>query len=141
MILVNQSTNKRNQMNYVAAVTLLLLFQYLVFMMRAGMARGSEIKAPAMTGAEDFERKSRVHLNTLEQLMIALPAMWVCAHLANPNIAAALGLLFFIGRTIYAIAYVREPSTRGIGMGIGMSAYVALLLIASWKLLAMMISS
>lgn len=141
MILVNQSTNKRNHMNYVAAVTLLLLLQYLVFMMRVGMARGSEIKAPAMTGSEDFERKSRVHLNTLEQLMIALPAMWLCAHLANPNLAAALGLIFFIGRTVYAISYIKEPSKRGIGMGIGMLAYVAMLLIASWKLIAFMIPS
>ena len=127
-------------MHYVAAVTVLLLFQYLFFMVRAGMARGSEIKAPAMTGSEDFERKSRVHLNTLEQLMITIPALWVCASYVNPNIAAGLGLVFFIGRTVYSIAYVKKPKKRTLGMVIGLFANVSLLLIITWHLFKLAIA-
>lgn len=127
-------------MNYVAAVTMLLLFQYFFFMVRAGMARGkgdTQIQAPAMSGSEDFERKSRIHLNTLEQLMIAMPAMWVCANYANPNIAAGLGLMFFVGRVIYSIAYLKDPTKRAAGMIIGVLANLALMLITCWHLLSL----
>ena len=48
-------------MEFVALVTLLLLFQYLTFMMLCGMARGKgDVQAPATSGDEMFERALRV---------------------------------------------------------------------------------
>lgn len=120
-------------MTYVAAVTLLLILEYFVFMMLAGMQRSKAgISAPAMTGSEAFERASRVHLNTLEQLAFTLPAMWLSATYFIPAVAAGLGLVFFIGRMVYRQAYVSDPSTRGTGMMIGFLANVGLLLTCIW---------
>ena len=63
-------------MTYVVLVTLLILIQYLIFMMQAGAARGkSGLKAPAVTGNEVYERAARVQINTLEQMAITLPAV------------------------------------------------------------------
>jgi len=128
-------------MNYVAAVTILLLFQYSFFSMRADLARGkADVKAPAMSGDEAFERKLRVQLNTLEQLIVTIPAMWICASYVNPNIGAGLGFVFFIGRTIYAMAYSKDPTKRAPGMIIGVFANMALLLITCWHLFGLAIA-
>jgi len=120
-------------MAFVAFVTLLLIMQYLYFMAMVGMARGSTgVQAPAMTGDPLFERSLRVQLNTLEQLMITLPAMWVCATYFSATFAGIMGLVFFIGRFVYRSAYLADPTTRGTGMMIGFSANLALLLTALW---------
>ena len=119
-------------MHYVALVTLLLVAQYVVFMGLCGKARAtSGIKAPAVTGDEYFERAYRVQMNTVEQLMIALPAMWVCAFY-YPSLAAALGVAFFVGRVLYRNAYVKDPETRGPGMIIGFLAAIIMILAGCW---------
>ena len=82
-------------MELVALVTLLIIGQYTVFTGLCGKARAqSGIKAPAVTGDENFERAYRVQMNTLEQMAIALPAMWVCGLYFNTTLAAGLGLVF-----------------------------------------------
>jgi len=116
-------------MSYVILVTVLLLLQYTFFSIRAGGARGKgDIKAPAISGEENFERCLRVQMNTLEQLIVTIPAMWVCAVYLRADLAAALGLLFLIGRFVYSAAYLSDPTTRGKGMIIGFSANMILLL-------------
>lgn len=116
-------------MSYVALVTLLLLLQYMVFCMMAGLARGKAgIKAPAMTGDENFERNLRVQMNTLEQLVVTLPLMWVCAYFFRPDVAAIAGSVFFVGRVLYGLAYVADPSKRALGMMLGFFSNVAMLL-------------
>ncbi|MEJ2531708.1 MAG: MAPEG family protein [Halioglobus sp.] len=120
-------------MEFVALVTLLLLFQYLVFMALCGKARAEGgVKAPAVTGNEQFERAYRVQMNTLEQLLVTLPALWLSALYFMPVVAAALGLTFFLGRILYRAAYMRDPAARGPGMIIGFLANVGLLLTALW---------
>jgi glutathione S-transferase len=124
-------------MHYVALVTLLLICQYLVFMALCGKARAdSGIKAPAVTGDENFERAYRVQMNTVEQLMITLPAMWVCAMFFSPTVAAGGGLVFFLGRLLYRNGYVRDPAARGTGMMIGFVANIALILCSFWGVLS-----
>jgi glutathione S-transferase len=120
-------------MEFVALVTLLLVFQYLTFMMLCGAARAkSGIQAPAVTGDENFERAYRVQMNTLEQLMICLPALWISAYYFMPLLAAVLGLVFFVGRLLYRISYVKDPTKRGPGMIIGFLANIGLLLTGLW---------
>ena len=123
-------------MHYVALVTLLLICQYVAFMMLCGAARSrSGIKAPAVTGDESFERAYRVQLNSLEQLIITLPAMWLSAMYFSDLVAASLGLAFFIGRIIYRAGYVADPAKRGPGMIIGFLANIGLIITASWGIL------
>jgi uncharacterized MAPEG superfamily protein len=120
-------------MDFVAFVTLLLISQYLFFMAMTGKARDElGIKAPATTGDEVFERILRVQLNTLEQLMVTLPALWLCAHYFNASFAGIMGLVFFAGRVIYRKAYIADPSTRGTGMILGFLANVLLLISAAF---------
>jgi len=120
-------------MEFVALVTLLLVCQYAVFMGMCGKARAqSGIKAPAVTGDETFERAYRVQMNTVEQLIIALPAMWVSAMYFKPMVAAALGLVFFVGRMMYRVSYMKDPAGRGPGMIVGFLANIALIATGIW---------
>ena len=115
-------------MTLVALVTLLILAQYFFFVMQAGMARGKDtVVAPATTGDEMYERKARVQLNTLEQLIITLPAMWICAQYFRADLAAIMGLAFLVGRFLYSYLYIKNPTSRAPGFIIGFFANVILL--------------
>lgn len=127
-------------MEYVALVSLLLLVQYFFFVMQAGMARGKDtVVAPATTGDEMYERKSRVQMNTLEQLIITLPAMWICAHYFSANVAAIVGFVFLIGRFIYSFMYINEPKSRAPGFIIGFFANIILIGCALYGVVMQMI--
>ena len=116
-------------MEWVVLTTILALGQYVRFGMRAGAARGRhDIAAPAMTGHVDFERHLRVQLNTLEQLAVFLPSLWMFAYFVNAPAAAGIGLLFVLGRALYGVAYVTDPSKRGPGFGLTVLTNAILLL-------------
>lgn len=103
-------------MELVAIVTVLALLEYFFFALQVGKARGQyNVEAPATTGHPIFERKLRVQQNTLEQLVIFLPGLWLFANYVDPGIAAILGLVFIVGRALYSRAYVAEPGTRTLG--------------------------
>jgi glutathione S-transferase len=112
---------------YTAAATLLVLLLHLALTMMVGKARGRYgIKAPAITGNEHFERAYRVQMNTIEQMLFFLPAMWLCAVLVSDIAAAAGGVIWVIGRVLYAVSYVNDPATRGPGTKISTLAQIAL---------------
>ena len=116
-------------MESVAIVTVLALIEYLFFGFRAGAARGKfGVEAPATTGHPEWERLFRVQQNTLEQLIVFLPALWLCATYVNAGVAAGLGVVYLIGRLVYAAAYVKDPASRTAGFVTGFLANVALLL-------------
>lgn len=115
-------------MAYVNIVTALALLQFLVFGFKVGSARERlGIKAPAMVGNETFERLHRVHMNTLEMLVAFVPGLYLFSTYFNPLIAAGLGVLYLAGRTLYASAYVKEPSKRGPGFGLSFLPTVVLI--------------
>ena len=71
-------------MAFVALVTLLALGLYVVLTAHAAFRRGKgKIAAPATTGEENFERALRIQLNTAEQLLLFLPAMWLAGLYAS----------------------------------------------------------
>ena len=120
-------------MKLVSIVAVLALIEYLVFVVQTGQARGRYgVAAPATTGHPVFERIFRVQANTVEQLVIFLPALFMCAHFASESAAAALGLVFILGRALYARGYVLDPAKRGPGFGIGFLATLGLVLTALW---------
>jgi glutathione S-transferase len=106
-------------MEHVYLVILLALIEYMVFgglVARARVRYG--IAAPAITGSEPFERTFRVQQNTLEGLVIFVPALWVFGAYVNPAAAAVLGLIGIVGRAIYAKSYIEAAEKRGLGAGI-----------------------
>jgi glutathione S-transferase len=115
-------------MPYTDIVTALALLQFVWFAMLVGQARGKySIKAPAVTGNEIFERHFRVQQNTLELLIIFVPGLYLFSHYFNPLWAAGLGVVYLIGRQLYASSYVKDPSSRSAGYGL--SALPTLILV------------
>lgn len=103
-------------MAYVLLVIVLSLLQFVLFGMAVGRARGKYgVHAPAITGNEHFERCFRVHMNTLEQLVVFLPAIWLFAQFVDPHWAAGLGGVYLVGRTLYFLSYLKDPKSRGLG--------------------------
>ncbi len=100
-------------MAWVSLVILLALLEYSLFGALVSRARGRfGIKAPATTGNPEFERYFRVQQNTLESLIILLPAMLIFAWYLSAIWSAVLGLAFVVARGFYAYSYVREPASR-----------------------------
>ena len=104
---------------------------------RARVAYG--IKAPATTGNPDFERVFRVQMNTLEAMPMFLPVLWLFAIYVGDLFAAAIGLIWILGRILYIVNYTRAANRRGPGFGVQAFATVALWLGATgaiaWRLL------
>ena len=118
-------------MAYVTAIVMLALIEYLAFGGLVGAQRGKRsVPAPATTGDEIFERYFRAHQNTLEQLVIFVPAIYASAYYASALFAAIAGVVFLIARAMYFRAYTREPGSRGPGAVITMLANAALILSA-----------
>ena len=103
-------------MEWVAIITVLAILQYVWFGVQVGsMRQKHEVKAPAMTGPPEFERMFRIHYNTMEQLVVFLPALWMFAYLVSPLWGAGIGTIYVVGRFIYRAAYLKDPSGRGTG--------------------------
>jgi len=97
-------------------VTLLTLLEYSILGVMVGRARQTYgVVAPATTGNPDFERYFRVHANTLEALIVFLPAVWIFSFSVNYHLGVVLGLLFVIARIIYAAGYLSAASKREAG--------------------------
>jgi glutathione S-transferase len=104
-------------MKFVILVAAVALLEYVYFGFQVGKARGTYgVAAPAVTGDPIFERYHRVHQNTLENLVIFLPGLWLFATYVSPSIAAGLGVVFIVGRALYARLYVEDPPRRTAGV-------------------------
>lgn len=103
-------------MNFVHIVALLAVAQYFAFGVLVGQARGRYgVKAPAVTGNENFERAFRVQMNTLEQLAAFLPSLLIAAVYWSGALVAAIGAVYLAGRFVYRQAYVSNPTGRQLG--------------------------
>ena len=112
---------------YTAAVTLIALLVYFYTIGAVGKARSQYgIKAPAVIGNDHFERAYRVQMNTLEQMALFLPALWLYAAYVSDRGAAIGGLIWVVGRVIYALAYTKDPTKRGPGAMITLLASAGL---------------
>ncbi|MES2984308.1 MAG: MAPEG family protein [Pseudomonadota bacterium] len=116
-----------------ALITVLALMVYIAVFLKVGKARGTYgVKAPATTGNEAFERVYRVQMNTLEQLVLFLPALWLFSAFAPTDYSeyavAVLGGAWLVGRVLYARAYYAAPAKRAAGFIISFFAASLLLL-------------
>ena len=113
---------------YTALVTLLALMVY--FWMAIQVARTRRrcgILAPVMTGDPVLERTIRAHVNTLEWMPLFLAPLWLFAVYWGDAAAAALGLVWIVGRILYQRGYVADVSKRRPGFFIQACAVAVLL--------------
>lgn len=112
----------------VAIIVVLALLQYIYFSLQVGKARGTyEVSAPAVSGHPIFERHYRVQMNTLEQLIVFIPAVFLFGYYGNAMVAAALGAVYLVGRFLFASSYVAEPAKRSLGFMLSFLPTVVLL--------------
>jgi glutathione S-transferase len=117
-------------------IVLLALLQFTWFTVRVGMARGKyNIDAPACDGDEAWNRLFRIQQNTMEQLIVLIPATYAFAYYLSELWVVVPGAVFIIGRILYSAAYLKDPKSRGPGMGLTMLANVVLILGALFGLL------
>jgi len=104
-------------------ITLLVVALMFWTAINVGKARAKyEVKAPATSGHEMFDRAYRVQMNTLESAMLLLPSMWIYASLIGDIGASVSGAIWIAGRLWYGIAYQQDPAKRGPGFGIAFLA-------------------
>ncbi len=115
-------------MPFVDIVALVALLQFFVFAALVGRARGQYgVKAPAVSGHEMFERAYRVQMNTLELLMLFLPALYIAAKYWPAGYVAGCGAVFLLGRVLYQRAYMSDPARRGPGFLLSIGPCFALI--------------
>ena len=120
---------------WTAIVTIVALLVYFNMSLEVGRARGKTgIHAPAMTGDPLLERAVRVHMNTLEWLPIFLAGLWLFAIFWNEVAAAALGVVWIVGRWLYASGYMADPAKRSTGFLVQFAAAALLLIGALGKI-------
>jgi uncharacterized membrane protein YecN with MAPEG domain len=103
----------------VAVVTLVSLLVYFWMALNVARARRTYgVAAPAITGDERFERVFRTQQNTLEWLPIYLSSLWLFAWFWSDTVAAALGLVWIVGRILYAQGYANPERSRSMGFQI-----------------------
>ena len=126
--------------HFTALVTCLAILFYFFTSVRVARARVTYgVKLPAIAGQPDFERVFRVQMNTLEWMPIFLPSLWLFAIYVSDKSAAAIGVVWIVGRIFYLIGYTKAVEKRGPGFGIQALACIVLVLGALgaivWRLL------
>lgn len=123
------------QHRWVALVTLLALLTYFWISFQTAVARRKTgIAAPAMTGDPVLERAVRAHYNTLEWMPIFLVSLWLFAIYWSELVAAALGLVWIVGRILYATGYMAAAEKRSTGFFVQALATAVLLFGALGKI-------
>ncbi|MEJ0063810.1 MAG: MAPEG family protein [Alphaproteobacteria bacterium] len=123
-------------------VSLFALSVYFVVTLNVARARVTyNVPAPQTSGPDEFLRYFRVHMNTLEQMALFLPLLWLAATSVNDGLAAAVGICWPVGRIIYARAYYRDPAKRAPGFIVGMATCFILAALAVTGVLSAFIGS
>ncbi len=85
----------------------------------------SSSHSPEIYRQRDFMRVFRNHANFHEHLMVFLPIFWIFGFCYSDVLATAIGLLFLIGRIMYARNY---PENHRVGFMISLASFLILLL-------------
>lgn len=120
----------------IGLITVLTVLLLIVCMILVARARGRyQVKAPATTGPEGFERMLRIQANTNESTLMFLPALWCAGWFHQmPALTAALGATWIVARVFYAITYLDPAKKRTIPYVVSMLCVLALMVQAGWGL-------
>jgi glutathione S-transferase len=116
-------------MEYGIALILIALLQFIFFTGRVGFSRGKyDIKAPKTVGNERWERIFRIQQNSMEQLVVFIPAVLIFSLYVSASWVLLPGILFIVGRHIYSRLYLESPENRGPGMILSFFSNIALVI-------------
>jgi glutathione S-transferase len=114
---------------WVSLVSICALILSLVLTINVSRSRGKfGVKLPDICTAPEFERVVRVQQNTLEQMVLFLPALWIFATFVSSIAAAVIGAIWIVGRILYAWGYYQSADKRALGFAINSLATLVLLL-------------
>lgn len=114
---------------WTSLIAVLALIVYFVLTLNVGRARMKyKVQPPAMTGDPNFERVVRVQQNTLEQIVLFLPALWLFSNFVSPVWSAGIGAVWIVGRILFAWGYYQAPEKRFIGFGMTTLSTLSLLI-------------
>ena len=103
-------------MEYTIAIILLALLQFIYFTGKAGFTRVKHgVDAPSTTGNIQWECFYRVQQNTMEQLVIFIPAMLTFHFYVSQKWVVIPGVIFIVGRGIYSHLYSEGPRLTPAG--------------------------
>jgi len=115
-------------MMWIDLVAVLALLQLVFFGVLVGSARTKYgVHAPATTGHPQFERMYRVQMNTLELLVVMVPALYLSARYWSPSLIAVGGAVYLLGRMVYWRSYTKDPATRTLGFGLSIFPIMVML--------------
>ena len=113
---------------WLSLVTVSTLILYFALTLNVGRARAKyKVAPPQMSGDPNFERVLRVQQNTLEQLVLFLPALWLFSQFVSPVWGAGIGTVWIVGRILYAWGYYQAAEKRTVGFGISSLTTLTLL--------------
>ncbi len=109
--------------------TLGAVFMYQYVLIKVSKARTQyNVPVPDMHGPPEFDRVVRAHMNTLENMPLFLPLLWLTALIWGDLWAGIFGWVWVIARFLYAWGYYREAGLRMCGFGISNSVNLLMLL-------------
>jgi glutathione S-transferase len=112
-----------------AAVTILAALICLGTAILVARTRGKhKVSPPAMTGSLAVECALRVQGNTVEQVVIFLPLLWVAALYFHAIgwLVPLIGFCWCVGRILYAAGYMSSPGRREPGFVISVLSSIVL---------------
>lgn len=117
----------------IALITLLTVVLLMACMLLVARARGRyQVKAPATTGPDGFERTLRIQANSNESALMFLPALWAAAAFGAVWISATLGAVWLLARAWYIVAYANPARSRGPAYTLSFVAVLGLVLQGLW---------
>jgi len=121
----------------ITTFTLILLFGVAFNVSKARVRY--KVDAPATTGHPKFELAYRVQMNTLENAVVFIPALWLFSYYVSVIWGAILGSTWLIGRIWYAFAYCKDAKKRAGGFGLSLLSFVILTIGALIEIIKQMV--
>jgi glutathione S-transferase len=117
----------------IGLITVFTVLLLIVCMFLVARARGRyQVKAPATTGPEGFERMLRIQANSNESVLMFLPALWTAATFGAVWLSATLGAVWLLSRACYIVAYANPARSRGPAYTLSFVAVLGLVLQGLW---------
>jgi glutathione S-transferase len=100
--------------NHLVAIDTLLaiLLTFLASGRVSQMRMKHGIHAPATIGNPEFERAFRAHANTVENMILYVPLLWMAAFFYGGQIPFWVGLVWIAGRVLYIAGYAMNDTRK-----------------------------